>query len=125
MSLRSKGVAILFLSGLFTLLLMISSPMPASAASTRASVSTKVLGKHQPVQGGPGFIRYYSGYGRFGPAIESPGLGPIGGGGGPAIESPGLGPIGGGGYGTGIRPSTSVRSDILKRAYCTDYPYCP
>ncbi|WP_220196828.1 hypothetical protein [Ktedonospora formicarum] len=53
MSLRSKSVGLLFLSGLLTLLLMGSFSMSASAASARVSVSTKALGKHQQIQDGP------------------------------------------------------------------------
>lgn len=53
-----KSVALLCLSGLFTLLLIVGFTMSASAASTRASVSTKAIVKHQQVQGGPGGIEY-------------------------------------------------------------------
>ncbi|GHO47313.1 hypothetical protein [Ktedonospora formicarum] len=70
MSLRSKSVVLLFLSGLLTLLLMAGSPISASAASAKVSVPTEVFGEHQQIQGGPGFIRSYSGYdwsGEYGP----------------------------------------------------------
>lgn len=57
MSLTSKSVALFFLIGVFALLLVAGSSMPASAARSRGSVPAKALEKHQPTQEGP-FGRY-------------------------------------------------------------------
>lgn len=50
MSLRYKSVALLFLSGVFIMLLVAGAPLPASATSSRESMPTR---EHQKIQEGP------------------------------------------------------------------------